>query len=61
MFFLLLFVSLNNALLAINFLQKYIYFFIRRKYFFYFFVNLKKIMKLQLKKFFRNTILCPKS
>ena len=35
---------------TINFLQKYIYFFNYRKYFFYSCVNLKKIMKLQLKK-----------
>ena len=35
---------------AINFLQKYVYFFIYEKYFFYFFVNLKKIMQLQSKK-----------
>lgn len=55
--FLIYYYFLFNNLSAINFLQKYTYFFILRKYFFYFFVNLKKIMKLQSKKFFRNAFL----
>lgn len=55
--FLIYYYILFNNLSTINFLQKYTYFFILRKYFFYFFVNLKKIMKLQQKKNFRSGFL----
>ena len=42
---------------AINFVQKYIYFFIWRKYFSLYFVNVKKILKLRLKFFLKNYFL----